>query len=62
LWIGRIKPPFTFFQEQVEMLPWHPIELSSMPLRLVPEIFDPVDVFVLLHKTPRMIDAIVFEF
>ena len=43
------------------MLTRHPIEFPHVPFRLVPEILDPINVFVLLHKALRMIDAVMFK-
>jgi hypothetical protein len=44
------------------MVLWHPVEFSQMPFRLIPEVFDAIEVLGLLHKLLRMINSIVFEF
>jgi hypothetical protein len=43
------------------MLARDPIEFTHMPLGLVPEILDPVYMFVLLHKAFGMINAAMFK-
>jgi len=56
-----MKPPFTFFQEYIEILPGYAVELASLPLGLVPEVFDVGGVLRLLHKSLGMINPIMLE-
>ena len=43
------------------MLAWDPIEFAQVSLTLVPEILDPIDVFVLLHQALGKIEAVMFK-
>ena len=42
------------------MLAWDPIDFAHVPLGLIPEIFDSVNVFVLFDKPVGMIDPVMF--
>lgn len=41
--VATIEPPFTLFQEPVEMFWLDTVETSQMPFCLVPKIFYPID-------------------
>src|SRR3982750_2461059 len=39
-----VEPPLALFQEPVERVPGHPVELPQVPLGLAPEVLDAVNV------------------
>ena len=41
---ASVEAPFTFLQEPVEIVGFDAVVLAHVPLRLVPEGLDPVDV------------------
>jgi len=48
--ISSIEAPFTLLQKPMEMLFLDAIETPQMTLGLVPEIFDSIDVILLIGK------------
>ena len=59
--IAAIEAPCTFLQEPVKILLFNAVELAHLPLCLVPEILDAVDMILALCKQCGMIDAAVME-
>lgn len=43
-WRAFVEPPFAFFEEQMEACFGDAVVSGQMPLCLVPEVFDAVDV------------------
>ena len=41
---ASVEAPFTFLQEPVEIVRFDAVVPAHVPLRLVPEVLDPVDV------------------
>ena len=48
--VASIEAPFALLQKPVEIFLLDPIVLAHMPLRLVPEILDAVDMVVLVSE------------
>ena len=59
--VAAVEPPFALLQEQIEALLGDAVEAAQMPLRLVPEILDPIDVSPLVPKPLRMVDPHMVE-
>ena len=57
-----IEPPFTLFEKQIEVGFRYAVVTAHMPLCLVPEILDPVNVILLFGKFFGMIDPNMVEF
>jgi len=57
-----IEPPLTLFEKQKEVDFWYAVITTHMPLCLVPEILNPVDVIFLFGKFLGMIDPNMVEF
>jgi len=53
---SSVEAPFSFFQKQVEVVFGDAVVFSHMPLRLVPEVLDPVDVVPLIRKQLGVVD------
>lgn len=56
-----IKAPFALLDEQVEVLLWNAVVAAQMPLGLVPEVLDPVDVVGFVSEELRVVDPHVVE-
>ncbi len=56
-----IEAPFALLQVERGMLAGDAVETPEMALGLVPEVFDPVDVVPIFHKSLRVIAADVME-
>jgi hypothetical protein len=59
--IASIEAPFAFLQEPVKILLFDAVKLAHLPLGLVPEILDAVDVILFIGEQLRMIDAHVMK-
>ena len=59
--VAAVEPPFAVLQEQIEALLGDAVEAAQMPLRLVPEMLDPIDVRRLVPKPLRMVDPHMVE-
>ena len=59
--VAAVETPFARLQEQIEALLGDAGEAAQMPLRLVPEILDPIDVSPLVPKPLRMVDPHMVE-
>ena len=57
-----IETPLALLQKQVEVCLRDAVVAPQMPLRLVPEIFDPIDVSTAVDKRPLVVDPLVTEF
>lgn len=57
-----IEAPLALFQKPEEVLWLDSVELAHVSFGLVPKVFDPVDVFLLICKQLRMVDAAVMKF
>lgn len=55
--VGSIEAPFALLQKPVNILGFDPVELPQVPLRLVPEVLNAVDRFVVIGKAAGMVDA-----
>lgn len=51
--VTSVEPPFALLQKQVEALFRDAVEASQMPLRLVPEVLDPIDLVALVTGAKR---------
>ena len=51
----------TLFDVEMKVLPWDAIEAPQMPLRLVPEILNSIDMIGLVGKQLWMVDTHVME-
>jgi hypothetical protein len=60
-WLWCIETPLTLFQEEVKVSCWNTIEATHVPLGLVPEVLDTVDVVCLIREELRVVDAEVLE-
>lgn len=59
---AAIETPFTFFQKPVEVVRRQAVETTELPLRLVPEVLNPIDMMPSLgHKGLAVIDAPVMK-
>jgi len=47
---ASVEAPFTFLQAQVEIVGFNAVVLAHVPLRLVPEVLDPVDVVLIVGE------------
>jgi hypothetical protein len=56
-----IEPPLTLFEEEIEVSFEDSVVFSQVPLGLVPEILDAIDVVVLVGKQIGMIDPEMVE-
>ena len=59
--VASIEAPFTFLQEPIKTLLLDAVKFPHMPLGLVPEILDPVDVVLLVSKQFRVVDTLVMK-
>ena len=59
--VAAVEPPFARLQEQIEALRGDAVEAAQMPLRLVPEILDPIDVSPLVPNPLRRVDPHMVE-
>lgn len=59
--IASIKAPLALFEEPVKVVLLNAIEFSHMSLRLVPEIFDTVNVVLFIREQLGMIDPMMPE-
>ena len=58
--IAAIEAPFALLQKPVKVVRRDAIEPTHMPLRLVPEVLDPLDVMpALAHEDLAVVDASV---
>jgi hypothetical protein len=48
LWCWAVQTPLALFQKQAKITLWNTIKFVHMPLRLVPEILDAVNVILLV--------------
>ena len=55
----EVKPKFTFFQEQWERFAVNAVVFAQYTLRLVPKIFNAVDMILALGKSFGMVDAVM---
>jgi hypothetical protein len=60
-WLRGVETPLALPQEEVEVGCRDPVEAAPMPLGLVPEIFDAVDVIFLVREELGVADAVVLE-
>ena len=56
-----IETPLTLLQKEVEMGCWYTVETTHMPLGLVPEVLNAVDVVFLIREELGVVDAVVLE-
>ena len=56
-----VETPLALFEEPIERLPRHAVEATQMPLGLVPEVLDAVDMVSGFNKPLRVIDAMMSE-
>ena len=55
--VTTVEAPFAFLDEKKEAFLGNAVEPSAVALGLVPEVFDPVDVVVLVGEQLRVVDA-----
>ena len=60
--VASIEAPFPFLEEPVEILGLDPVETPKTALRLVPEIFDSVDMILGVGEQFGMVDPTVMKF
>src|SRR5271167_85234 len=60
-WLRGIESPLALLQEEVEVGGRDTVESSHMPLGLIPEVLDAVDVVVLIGEELGVVDAVVLE-
>ena len=58
-WVRVVETPFAFLKKHWEVLGGYPIEFAQMPLGLVPEVLNTVDMILPVDKAIRMVDAVV---
>ena len=56
-----VEAPFALFDEQVKVLAGDAVVAPQMPLGLVPEILDSVDVVALIREQLRVVDPQMME-
>ena len=59
--VTAIEAPFALLQEEVKTLFGHPVEAPKMPLCLVPEVLDPIDVVPFVDEPFRVVDPNMVE-
>lgn len=59
--VASIEAPFALLQEPVKVLFPDPVKSTQMPLGLVPEVLDTVDVIVPVGEEFGMIDPVMVE-
>jgi hypothetical protein len=57
-----LEADLTFFEKQIELTMRNSIELSQMSLRLIPKVFNAVNVIFAFSKFLGMIDSQMLEF
>ena len=50
--VASIEAPLTLLQEPIEVVSLDAVEATQVPLGLVPEVLNPVDVVLLIGKEP----------
>ena len=56
---AEVKPKFAFFQKQRERFAVNAVVFAQYTLRLVPKIFNAVDMILALGKRFAMVDAVM---
>ena len=59
--IASVEAPFAFLQKPVKILLFDAVKFAQMPLCLVPEIFNSVEVVLPVSKQLRVVDTHVME-
>ncbi len=60
-WIRVVKTPLTFLQKVVKVLLWNAIEFTHMPLSLIPEILNSIDMIMLVRKQFGVVNSVVLK-
>ena len=59
--VAAVEPPFTLFQEPVEMFWLDAVKAAQMPFCLAPKILYLIDIITSFDKQPVMIDSVMLK-